>query len=77
MEPKAFGLERLSAISQHVGAKLPLLSHDVEDENSLFSLTIENATRWNHKLSVYRARQLGWNPTGSGEIFQTLGFLEH
>ncbi len=45
-----------SAVPKHVRPELPLISHDIEDENPLVILTIKNAARWNHHLPVYRIR---------------------
>ena len=64
------------AVLKHVRTKLPLLSHNIEDEDPLLILTIKNATRWNHYLPVYRIRELWWNPSGLGDICQTLDLIE-
>jgi len=67
----------LRAVPKHVRTKLPLLSHNIEDENPMLIFTIKYATRWNHYLPVYRIRQFWRNPPRLGEILQTLGLLEN
>jgi len=56
---------------------LPLLSHNIEDENPLLILTIKNTTRWNYYLSVYGIGEFGRYPPGLSKVFQTLGLIKN
>src|SRR5690554_3452864 len=64
-------------VSKHVRTKLPLLSHDIENENPLFILTIKNATRRHYYFPVYGIGQLRRNTSGLRKICQPFGLIEN
>ncbi|WP_337878593.1 hypothetical protein [Rheinheimera sp.] len=61
-------MTQIVSVSQHKRTKLPLLSHNIENESPVFILTIKNVTGWHHKLPVYRIWQLWSKASGLGQL---------